>query len=122
MKQPEGLAKAGKALWSAVNDRFELEPHHALALASACRCADMIDRLEALLADDLTTTGSTGQPRLSPAVAELRQHRLALSKLLTDLALPAEDTAEVAPQSATSRKASKAASVRWNRERLKDAQ
>jgi hypothetical protein len=116
MRQPSDLDKSGKALWSAVTKLYDLEPHHGLALASACRAADMVTRLEGLLTDSLMVTGSTGQSRLSPAVAELRQHRLALSKLLVDLALPAETIAEVAP-SATSRKASKAASVRWNRQK-----
>ena len=120
MKQPTDLDKSGKALWSAVTGLYDLEPHHAIALASACRCSDMVTRLEALLSESLTVTGSTGQSRLSPAVAELRQHRLALSKLLIDLALPAETIAEVAP-SATSSKASKAASVRWNRQKRLEA-
>ena len=116
MKQPTDFGKSGKALWSAVVTLYALEPHHEIALASACRCSDMLTRLEALLSESLTVTGSTGQSRLSPAVAELRQHRLALSKLLIDLALPAETIAEVAP-SAASNKASKAASVRWNRQK-----
>jgi hypothetical protein len=116
MKQPTDFGKSGKALWSAVTDLYDLEPHHAIALASACRASDMLTRLEGLLTDSLMVTGSTGQSRLSPAVAELRQHRLALSKLLIDLALPAETIAEVAPSAASS-KASKAASVRWNRQK-----
>jgi hypothetical protein len=62
-------------------------------------------------------TGSTGQSRLSPAVAELRQHRLALSKLLLDLALPAETVTELTRPSAASKQASHAATARWNRQR-----
>ena len=120
MKQPTDLDKSGKALWSAVTGLYDLEPHHEIALASACRCSDMVTRLEALLSESLTVTGSTGQSRLSPAVAELRQHRLALSKLLIDLALPAETIAELAPSAASS-KASKAASVRWNRQKRLEA-
>jgi hypothetical protein len=116
MRQPTDLGKRGKALWSAVTGRFVLEPHHEIALANACRASDMLERLEGLLKDSLTVTGSTGQVRLSPAVAELRQHRLALSKLLIDLALPAETVAELAP-SVASNKASKAATVRWNRQK-----
>jgi hypothetical protein len=116
MKQPTDLGKSGKALWSAVTGLYDLEPHHEIALASACRHSDMVTRLEGLLTDSLMVTGSMGQSRLSPAVAELRQHRLALSKLLMDLALPAETVAELAP-SAASNKASKAASVRWNRQK-----
>jgi hypothetical protein len=116
MRQPSDLDKSGKALWAAVTKLYDLEPHHGLALASACRCADMVARLEDLLSGSLLVMGSVGQVRLDPAVAELRQHRLALSKLLTDLALPAETVAELAP-SAASNKASKAASVRWNRQK-----
>lgn len=77
----------------------------------------MVSRLEALLADALMVTGSMGQSRLSPAVAELRQHRLALSKLLMDLALPAETVAEPARPSAATKQASHAATARWNRQR-----
>jgi hypothetical protein len=117
MRQPSDLDKSGKALWRAVVKLYDLEPHHGLALASACRHADMMSRLEVLLEDSLTVTGSTGQVRLSPAVGELRQHRLALSKLLVDLALPAETVAELARPSAASRQASHAASARWNRAR-----
>lgn len=120
MRKPSGLDKSGRALWTAVNALYELEPHHGLALASACRCADMVARLEALLTDSLTVTGAAGQSRLSPAVTELRQHRLALSKLLIDLALPAETVADLAKSPASGR-ASKAATVRWNRQRRREA-
>lgn len=116
MDAPSDLGPAGLALWSAVTSTYELEPHHAIALASACRCADMVTRLEALLAGSLEVVGSTGQLRLSAAVTELRQHRLALSRLLLDLALPAEMAGPVVSAPASSR-ASRAASVRWNRER-----
>ncbi|MCU1617254.1 MAG: hypothetical protein JWO98_4794 [Frankiales bacterium] len=37
-----------------------------------------------------TSTKTTGQPRVHPAVGELRQHRLALGRLLSQLALPDE--------------------------------
>jgi hypothetical protein len=80
----------------------------------------MVARLEGLLTDSLTVTGSAGQSRLSPAVAELRQHRLALSKLLIDLALPAEAVADLAKSPASGR-ASKAATVRWNPQRRREA-
>jgi hypothetical protein len=115
MKQPTDLDKSGKALWSAVTDLYDLEPHHAIALASACRASDMLTRLEGLLTDSLLVMGSMGQVRLSPAVAELRQHRLALSKLLLDLALPAETVTELTRPSAATKQASHAATARWNR-------
>nr|MDQ3325837.1 hypothetical protein [Actinomycetota bacterium] len=53
---------------------------------------DDVHRLEQLLeADGLVATGSTGQPRLSQVVAELRQARLAASRLMDALALPLDD-------------------------------
>jgi molybdenum-dependent DNA-binding transcriptional regulator ModE len=91
--------------------------------ASACRHADMIHRLEELLSDRLVSAGSAGQPRLSAAVTELRQSRLALSRLLTDLALPVDDVGEdgeavpVKLASPASRRASHAATARHDRDR-----
>src|SRR4051794_41724388 len=46
---------------------------------------------EAVAADGTTVQGSTGQTRVHPAIGELRQHRLALGKLLSQLALPDEE-------------------------------
>src|SRR4051794_41845488 len=46
---------------------------------------------EAVAADGTTVAGSTGQTRVHPAIGELRQHRLALGKLLSQLALPDEE-------------------------------
>jgi len=92
-------------------------------LASACRHADMIARLEDLLADGLVSPGGAGQPRLSAAVTELRQSRLALSRLLADLSLPVDDVGEdgaatpVTLPSPASRRASHAAKARHDRER-----
>lgn len=113
---PSDLGPDGRALWSAVTGSYDLEPHHGIALGSACRCADMLTRLEFLLAGSLEVVGSTGQLRLNPAVGELRQGRLALSRLLLDLSLPAEVAGPVVLPPATLR-ASRAANVRWARER-----
>jgi hypothetical protein len=120
---PHDLGDAGAALWAAVQGTYTLTEYEAVLLASACRHADLIARLELLLADGLVSVGSAGQPRLSAAVGELRQSRLALSRLLTDLALPVDDTgadgrprAVVLP-SVASRRASHAAQVRHDRAR-----
>lgn len=109
---------AGDRLRESVIGRFELADHELVLLDSACAQADMIARLEALLATDLTSRGAAGQVRLSAAVTELRQSRLALSKLLTDLALPADEGEQpVKLQSPASRRASRAATHRHNRDR-----
>lgn len=116
------FGKAGTELWEAIIGTFDLAAHETVLVRSACAHADMIARLEALLEDDLTTTGSTGQTRLNSAVGELRQCRLALSRLLTDLALPLDEVAESAPLlSPTQRRAQKAAKARHDRDRLRHA-
>lgn len=58
------------------------------------------------------TKGAAGQPVLNPAVAEARQGRLAIGKLLGQLSLPTEDEE---PTTATAKRAQKAATARWNR-------
>ena len=113
---PVGLAEAGGALWDSLTDAYEFGPHELAVLAVACRQADDVAALEALLVrDGLIVAGSNGQPRLNAAVTEVRQGRLALSKLLDQLALP-DDDAQVGLTPA-SRKAQKAANARWDRER-----
>lgn len=117
---PPMFGAAGTSLWSAVTERYDLTPHESELLASACAMRDMIARLEALLEESLTTTGSTGQVRLNAAVTELRQHRVALSRLLTDLALPADvdpDSEPVKLPSPASQRASRAAKARHDRDR-----
>lgn len=119
-RPPADLGDDGRALWSAVVGKYTLTPHEAVLLRSACRHADMIGRLEDLLSAGLIVEGAAGQPRLSAAVTELRQSRLALSRLLTDLALPAdvaEDDEPVKLPSPASVRASKAATARHERER-----
>lgn len=112
---------AGDRLRESVIGRYELADHELVLLDSACAQADMIVRLEELLAADLTTKGAAGQVRLSAAVTELRQSRLALSKLLTDLALPADEGEEpVKLQSPASRRASRAAQFRHDQTRRQE--
>lgn len=122
-RPPERLGEAGSALWCSLTTVYEFGPHELALLAVACRQADDVAALEALLArDGLVVPGSTGQPRLNAAVTEVRQGRLALSKLLDQLALPADDD-DAAPvlRSPASRKAQKAARARWDREARREA-
>jgi len=62
-------------------------------------------------ADGTTVAGSTGQPRVHPALGDLRQHRLALGRLLAQLSLPDDvDEHLLSPVQARGRKA---AQSRW---------
>lgn len=110
-KPPAGLGRAGRALWRDIAAEFELDVRELAVLAAACRQADDVARLEALIEEQgAVVTGSAGQPKLSPAFAEVRQGRLALGRLLGDLALP-NDT----PTTARSSRARRAAEARWRR-------
>jgi hypothetical protein len=55
---------------------------------------------------------SRGQRRVHPGVGEIRQHRMALARLLRAVALPAEDQSE----SWATKNARAAAQARWSRE------
>jgi hypothetical protein len=80
-------------------------------LGLAAAQADDIAALEAGLAEDgLWVAGSMGQPRLHPAVSELRQARVALARLLGDLPLPNEAQD---PETARAHRARRAANARW---------
>jgi hypothetical protein len=62
-------------------------------LGQACRTADELDRLEKAVREltELTTTGSTGQLKPHPLLAEVRADRTLLERLTTALCLPNED-------------------------------
>jgi len=83
------LAPAGLALWNRIVADYELTPREQAILTEACRVAEVIAVLDAhLLTEGITVTGSTGQRRLHPAIAEIRQQRALLGQLLGRLALP----------------------------------
>lgn len=120
---PDGLRDAGRALWVAILDdldavpadddggRWMLDAREVEVLTQACRQADVVAALDELLdTDGLVVPGSTGQPRLSAVVTEVRQARLALAKLLGELALPGDDGQ---PATAAQRRARAAAQARW---------
>lgn len=112
---PSGVGTVGRALWRRLVAVYDFEEHELAVLEVACRQLDDVAALEAVIArDGMVVAGSQGQPRLNAAVAEVRQGRLALGKLLGLLALP--DEAE-RPLTAASRTAQKAANARWNRKR-----
>lgn len=92
-KPPAGLKAPGRRLWLSVADRYVLTASELAMLEQACRTSDELDRLERAVRalPELVTTGSTGQIRPHPLLAEVRAHRLLLERLTSALCLPNED-------------------------------
>lgn len=116
MRQPTGLANAGKKLWRQMRDALPegwvFDERELAILERACRQADDLALLEAAIRrEGVTATGSQGQRVLSPLVPEARQARLSISRLLGELALPVESEAK--PLTAAGRRAKRAADARW---------
>jgi hypothetical protein len=86
---PSGLGKSGRALWREVNSEFGFAAHELAVLLQVCRVVDRLDAIEAELAGaDLTVTGSTGQPRAHPLLAEQRAQMRVLESLSRALSIP----------------------------------
>lgn len=105
---PEGLGERGLRLWTDTLADLEMDPDELLLLEEACRLADELDEMGALLADStMLSTGSRGQPVANPLIREIRGHRLALSRVLRQLGAtrPAEDGEERLTPSQRGRKA-----------------
>jgi hypothetical protein len=102
-------------LWRSViadmPDDWELDARDLAVLEAACRQADDVAPLEdAVSRDGVMVEGAAGQMRLNAAVAELRQSRLALGRMLGQIDLPDEQRR---PVTEASRRAQRAANVRW---------
>lgn len=116
---PADLQAAGRSLWRQVTTTYDLRADELVVLTHACRTADLLARMEAAMGDDLTITGTVGQPRPHPLMVEARQQRLALASMLKQLRLPDDPGEYRATQAAGARsvQARKAAQARWGRHR-----
>lgn len=109
---PKDLAARGRAFWRQTLAIFDLSEVEMQLLRECCRLLDECESLrEAVNRDGTTVTGSTGQVRVHPALGELRQHRLALGRLLAQMALP--DVDDTTLKTPTQARARKAAQTRW---------
>lgn len=81
------FGSAGSALYASVVEEFELAEHERRQLVEACRCADDLEALAAVVAAD----GHMKDGRVHPALVESRQLRLALARLLASLRVPDEN-------------------------------
>jgi hypothetical protein len=105
--------KLHKEIISGLPDGWELDEREHANLGLACRQLEDLETLEdAIERDGTMVAGSKGQPVVNPAIAEARQARLALNRLLGSIELP---DAAGAPRSEASRRGQKAARSRWDR-------
>ena len=111
-RPPARLSKSARALWEGVMSKWDLRPDELRILEDACREASLVDRIERELGSDLLTPGSTGQVRAHPLLGEVRQHRAAVSQLLSRLNLP-DAAADGRAQEARTQHARLAAVARW---------
>jgi hypothetical protein len=108
-KPPDPGDQLVESIIAGLPEAVELDEREAAILDLAARPARDAARLEALIAARGTMVeGSRGQPTLNPAIAEVRQSRLALGKLLGQLDLPESTRDSV-------RNARTAAEARWRR-------
>lgn len=114
-RKPAGLGAAGARFWRQVASEYDLRPDEVILLETACRTIDTIAQLDGAMTDEpLTVRGSAGQLREHPLLSEARQQRLALSRLLRQLALPEPEEVAQLRDAIRSRRARTAARARWS--------
>jgi hypothetical protein len=84
-RPPKGLQAPGRRLFREITGRFELDAAESAILLQACRTADSLEVLQGEL-DAAGVVDDAGRP--SPVLAELRQQRLVLARLVAALRIP----------------------------------
>ncbi|MGY4869794.1 hypothetical protein [Mycolicibacterium elephantis] len=94
-RAPAGLSARGRQLWRELHTVYDFTeaPEKQAILEEACRTADVVKRLQAIVdgADDIRVCGSQGQPVAMPELLELRQYRSLMAQLLKALGCPDDD-------------------------------
>src|SRR5919201_6739739 len=117
-RAPTGLGAAGKRLWKSVTEGLTFRPDELATLESACRTADLVAELDAVIAKAPTMiVGSMGQRVVHPAIQEARLQRQLLASLLSRLDLPEADGLGGSEWDGLTAKqrARRAARARWDR-------
>jgi phage terminase small subunit len=98
-RPPKHLTAAGKALWKAVAEGFRLGAHQYELLVKACEAADEGEAARVALVEHGTVyTDRFGAPRARPEVAIERDCRLAVARLMRELALEPGESAPRLPR------------------------
>jgi hypothetical protein len=93
---PAGLKAGGRAFWRATTAQFELNDHEMVIMKEMCCTIDLLDGLQAVVdAEGVVLPWGDGI-RAHPALPELRQHRIALARLLVALGIAGEEEDQLA--------------------------
>lgn len=84
---PKGAGTEGRRLWRAVLDDFVLAEHELSLLRQAVRVADICADLQAQVDQEGTILAG----KAHPALVELRQQRILLTRLVVSLRVPMGD-------------------------------
>jgi hypothetical protein len=107
------LKAGGRALWSSVVERFELEVPESAILLQAARTKDAVDQLAGVVRREGLL--SAGKPH--PALVEQRQQSVVLARLVAALRLPDEEDRR--PQRRGSRGVYATIRKGWEQDRLR---
>lgn len=91
VQTPRNLGAAGRKLWDAGVAEFEWAQHELAVLEEACRTRDRIVQLDKAVEEEGLMLASSQGMRVHPAVAEARQQRLVMARLLATLGIPPMD-------------------------------
>ena len=86
---PKGTQAAGRRLWKACVDEFDMSPHELELLRQTVAVLDACDTLQAVVA----AQGLLVDDKATAATVELRLQRVLLLKLMADLRIPDADNA-----------------------------
>lgn len=86
-QMPSDLCESGRRLWSSVLDEFDPAEYEVALLIQAARTLDALDALQSELIADGPIIDSPQGRKAHPALAELRQQRVVLARLLAALGL-----------------------------------
>jgi hypothetical protein len=100
---PKGLQTRGQALWRSTFGEFELAEHEQTLLLEACRTVDLLDLLQAQIDEDGVVLAWGDGWRNHSALAEARQQRLVLARLLAALRVPADESQDQQQQQSRDR-------------------
>jgi len=98
------IDSTSETLYDEVTDLYELSPAELVILGEAQRTADLCGELQDVLdGAGVMLDGPTG-PRVRPVVAELRQQRVTLARLLVALRIPTDDEGDLTGEDRTQRR------------------